>query len=248
MFVYKKLLSVILPAYNEGSVIAESIERLSAELDKFSENHEIIVVNDGSTDDTKQKVLDLKKRKPEVKLISYKNNKGKGYAIKRGLLAAKGDAVVLIDADLDIHPCQIRGYLKKMLQARKKDSSVAGAIGSKLDRRSNVDFPAKRRIMSYGYFLILKTLFRLDTMDTNTGLKVFNGSIIKDIAPILCIRGYAYDIELLSNIYKKNHRVLSLPVQCSYSRENSAERIKIKHAVTVFNETMTVFMRNHFYD
>ncbi len=245
MFTYRKKLSVVLPAYNESNVINESIDRLISELDLFAEDYEIIIVNDGSVDDTKQKIIDLKNNHPQIRLISYKKNKGKGHAIKRGLLDANGDIVVLMDADLDIHPSQIRDYLIQLLQQHKKDNKIAGAIGSKLDKRSNVVFPLKRRLMSYSYYLLLKTLFRLDTRDTNTGLKVFNGKIIKDIVPQLVIRGYAYDIELLSMIYKKGYRVLSLPVNCEYSRNCKNERIQLKHAFDVFNETLTVFMRNN---
>ena len=245
MFQYTKKLSVVMPAYNESGVITESIERLVAELDQYCENYEIIAVNDGSSDDTKQKIIDLKKRQPKLKLVSYKKNRGKGHAIKRGLLAADGDIVVLIDADLDIHPCQIRGYLIELLQAREKDKTVAGAIGSKLHKYSNVKFPAKRRIMSYGYYLILKALFRLDTKDTNTGLKVYDNSVIKDLAPELIIKGYAYDIELLSMIYSKNRRVISLPIQCEYTRTDTSGRIRIGHVFKVFNETITVFRRRY---
>ena len=245
MFTYRKKLSVVLPAFNESDVITESIDRLISELKRFADDYEIIVVNDGSVDDTKQKIINLKKIHPQIKLVSYKNNKGKGYAIKRGLLNINGDIVVLMDADLDIHPSQIRNYLKQLLQKHNSDKTVAGAIGSKLDKRSNVDFPLKRRLMSFCYYLMLKTMFRLDTRDTNTGLKVFNSKVIKDIVPQLVIKGYAYDIELLSMVYKKGYRVLSLPVNCEYSRNCKTERIQLKHAIDVFNETLTVFIRNY---
>ena len=122
MFTYRKKLSVVLPAYNESNVINESIDRLISELDLFAEDYEIIIVNDGSVDDTKQKIIDLKNNHPQIRLISYKKNKGKGHAIKRGLLDANGDIVVLMDADLDIHPSQIRDYLIQLLQQHKKDN------------------------------------------------------------------------------------------------------------------------------
>ena len=238
-------MSIVLPAYNESDVITDSIERLISELDKFAEDYEIIIVNDGSVDNTKQKIIDLKKKHPQIKLISYKNNKGKGYAIKRGLLEISGEIVVLMDADLDIHPRQIKNYLGQMLKEHKTDKTLSGAIGCKLDKRSNVHFPLKRRVMSYGYYLILKAMFRLDTRDTNTGLKIFDSKVIKEIAPHLIIRGYAYDIELLSLIYKKGYRVLSLPIDCEYTRNCKTERIQLRHAMDVFNETLTVFVRNN---
>lgn len=237
-------ISLILPAYNESDVITESITRLIDEINKFSVNYEIIIVNDGSSDDTKNKIINLKRNYPKIKLISYTNNKGKGYAIKRGLLSANGDIDIIMDADLDIHPRQICGYVTKFLAAQKKDKNIAGVIGSKLDKRSNISFPLKRRIMSMGYYLILKAMFKLDTKDTNTGLKVYDGNIIKSIAPKLFTRGYAYDIELLNYIYSQGYRVLSLPIDCAYSRSEGSDRINIKHAKNTFKETIKIYIYN----
>ena len=244
MVTVKERISVILPAYNEGNVLTESIERLISELKKYSDNYQIIIVNDGSTDDTKEKAIELKHIYPEIKIISYKTNKGKGNAIKRGLLSADGDIDVILDADLDIHPCQIYGYITKYLNEHKKNEHIAGAIGSKLDKRSNVNFPLPRRIMSMGYYLILKIMFHLDTKDTNTGLKVFDGNTIRAVAPKLFTKGYAYDIELLNYIYSEGSRVLSLPVTCAYTREPGTQRINIKHIKNTFKETMEIYRRN----
>ena len=235
-------ISIVLPAYNESDVISESVKRLLSEIRKFSDNYEIIIVNDGSTDDTKGQIIQLSELYPEIRLISYKNNKGKGYAIKKGLLNITGDLVVIMDADLDIHPRQIYGYIDKLIDAQKEDSKIAGVIGSKLDKRSKVYFPMKRKIMSYGYYIILKTLFKLDTKDTNTGLKVYDSDLIRKISPILKIRGYAYDIELLRLIYKRGYRVLSLPIRCKYTRVNNTDRIRLKHIFNTFSETLTIFL------
>lgn len=245
MIAVKERISVVLPAFNEGSVITETVERLISELEKYSDNYEIIIVNDGSTDDTKNKALKLKQIYPEIRLISYKTNKGKGNAIKRGLLSAGGDIDVIMDADLDIHPCQIHGYIIEYLKKHAKNEHIAGAIGCKLDKRSNVKFPLKRRIMSMGYYLFLKSMFHLDTKDTNTGLKVFDGNVIRSVAPKLFTKGYAYDIELLNYIYSDGYRVLSLPVNCTYTREPGIQRINFRQIKSMVRETMKIYMHSH---
>ena len=244
MIALKRSISIVLPAYNEEDVIIESVSRLIRVMNSFSDNYEIIIVNDGSTDNTEEKIKSLKNRYRQIRLIGYSKNRGKGYAIKTGFMHMKGNIAVMMDADLDIDPAQIRMYIKTFLHKRRYDSSIAGAIGSKLHKRSNVKFPLRRRVMSMGYYTLLKLLFKLDTKDVNTGLKVFDGLLIKEISPKLVTRGYAYDIELLSLLYKKGFRVLSLPVNCEYTRDMRADRIKPRHIIKTFKETMNVYLRN----
>ncbi len=95
-----KMLSIVIAAYNEDSRIGASLLKIKAYLDEKDTDYEIIVVDDGSTDNTRQASEDFKMKIKNLKIISYPVNKGKGYAIRQGVLASTGDAVLLTDADL----------------------------------------------------------------------------------------------------------------------------------------------------
>lgn len=243
----KSTLSVVLPAYNEGCNLEICIKRLVRELEKIGESYEIIIVNDGSRDDTKAKAVTLKKRFNNIIIISYMNNKGKGYAIRRGINASVGKYVVIMDADLDIHPYQIALYLRKFKEEHKNDIRVAGVIGSKFEKNSKVDFTAKRRVMSMVYYKMLQLMFHFDLKDTNTGLKLFSGDLVRSAVKNMVIDGFAYDIELVDQIYKQGYRLKSAPIVCGYTRTGKdRNRIKIKHIKDTFLDTMRVYKNDTF--
>ena len=241
----KYLLSVVVPAYNEEKNIKESVLRLAEELSKITDNYEIIVVNDGSRDSTKGVVVSLKDDNRKIKLISYIHNKGKGHAIRRGIEKTSGKYVVLIDADLDIHPRQIKRYMEDYIAGSEEDSRVAGVIGSKFDKESKVDYPSKRRFMSAVYYKILQAMFGFDLKDTQTGLKLFGGKLIRETAKTMKIDGFAYDIEIISHLYKNGHRIIPLPIECEFSRRpEESGRIKMKHVINIVGDTIRIFIRD----
>lgn len=236
----KPYLSVVLPAFNEELTIQKCIKRLVAELEKFTDNYEIIVVNDGSTDDTRKLLVGLKTQYRYLKLISYKTNKGKGHAIRRGLEKASGELFVIMDADLEIDPCQIKEYVKKLEDAIEDDFKTAGVIGCKFDKNSKVDFPKYRRIMSLAYYGMLRAMFRFDVKDTQTGLKCFNGQMIRKVLPKLSVEGFAYDVELLTAVVRNGGKIIQAPIICEYGRE--VNRMSINHVLKTFEDTVRIFL------
>ena len=136
------LLSVVTPVYNGAAFIAENVSIIRRELSSAGVSYELIVVSDGSADDTVQRVAGA--AHPEVRILHYDRNIGKGYAVKLGLLAARGRFVGFIDSDLDLHPAELASFLTAM-----ERDSLDAAIGSKRHSASKVDYPPQRRLYSW---------------------------------------------------------------------------------------------------
>src|ERR1700694_4843741 len=106
------MLSVIVPAYMEGTKIGANVRKLTEALDLLDTEYEVIVVSDGSTDATYQEAC--KAAGPNVKVFGYKPNMGKGFALRYGFMRSKGDPVTFIDADMELHPKEIGIFVKLM--------------------------------------------------------------------------------------------------------------------------------------
>lgn len=104
--------SILMPAYNESEVLGESVRTVRRELGKA--DYEIIIVNDGSEDNTEEVAKGLCRQYPNVHLVSYPKNRGKGYALKKGFERSRGDVIVFFDSDLDIPPFQIHRFLRAL--------------------------------------------------------------------------------------------------------------------------------------
>lgn len=104
-------LSVIVPFYKEAEKVQENIEILENELSRYFFNYEIIVVADNGKDETYQKILELESTYPQLKVHEYGCNRGKGFALKYGFQKSKGDYVIFIDGEMELHPKDIKTFL-----------------------------------------------------------------------------------------------------------------------------------------
>jgi glycosyltransferase involved in cell wall biosynthesis len=253
MFKLKEKLSVVMPAYNEEALIYNSILQTVKIVGEFAPNLEIIAVNDGSSDNTQAEIEramaeDLRQNggTERIKMITSKKNHGKGNAIIAGVSQAEGEYIAFLDADLELNPVQLRGYLEKMQQ-----SCADVVIGCKFHKDSKIVYPFSRKIISFGYYMMLLVLFHLNVKDTQTGLKVFKADAIKPVAHLIRTSGFAYDIELLVALHRNKKKIQEMPVEVVYVRERSERRIGIKHIVKAFNDTWAIFYRlyfKHYYD
>lgn len=246
MLKLKGKLSIIMPAYNEEKLIYNSILTTLNIVEKFAPDVEIIAVNDGSTDNTKNQIKKATLKDKRVKMLSSDKNRGKGNAIISGVSQAEGDYIAFVDADLELNPAQLEGYLNKMLQDNKDV-----VIGCKFHKDSKLQYPLKRKIISMGYYIMLLVLFHLNVKDTQTGLKVFKAKAIKPVAHLIRTSGFAYDIELLVAVHRRGYSIAQMPVEVVYVRDSSTKRIGIKDILNVFNDTFAIFYRvyfKHYYD
>ena len=207
------LLTVVIPVYNGGDEIVGNVElirsRVAAGLP--DEALEVIVVSDGSIDGTAERLLESRAEKG-IRVIHYDRNLGKGYAVKAGALAAHGDWIALIDADLDLDPASIPSYL-----ALARQEGLDFAIGSKRHPDSVVHYPRSRRFASWCYQQLNRLLFHLDVRDTQVGLKVFSRRVADGVLPLLLVKRFAFDLELLAVASSLGYdRVRELPVRLEY--------------------------------
>jgi glycosyltransferase involved in cell wall biosynthesis len=204
------LLSVVTPVYNGAGFIAENVEIIRREFARSDVPYELIVVSDGSVDDTAERALAA--GHPEVRVLHYDRNVGKGYAVKLGLLAAKGQYVGFIDSDLDLHPAELPAFLEAM-----EREALDAAIGSKRHPRSQVDYPTRRRAYSWLYQQLIRILFDLDVRDTQVGIKLFRRELVDAVVPHLLVKRYAFDLELLAVANDSGfRRIGELPVRLDY--------------------------------
>ena len=190
----RPLLTVVVPVYNGGDQIVENVGVIRQALARglAGEEIEVIVVSDGSIDETEDYLL-AARTSAGLRVIHYDRNLGKGYAVKAGALASHGEWVALVDSDLDLDPASVPEFLEI---ARREQLDFA--IGSKRHPDSAVSYPLSRRVASLCYQQLNRLLFRLDVRDTQVGLKVFNRAIVDEVFPLLLVKRFAFDLELLA--------------------------------------------------
>lgn len=234
----KGMLSVIMPAYNEEQCIYKNLLIVCEAVSAFHPDYEILLVNDGSTDHTFEAAMHARQENFHIKVITYHINRGKGGAIQEGIEKAAGEYIAFLDADLDLSPMHLYDFLEALLD---EDADIV--IGSKLHKDSRLNYPWKRKVMSYGYYIILRLLFRLQLKDTQTGVKLFRAEAIKPIARELKTYGYAFDIEILARANQFGCRILEMPVKLEYKRstEHGASRIRIMDICSMLIDTLKIF-------
>jgi len=239
------MISVIMPAYNEGKKIRANLEESIETFRSLGHPFEIIVVNDGSNDNTESEVQASELLHTEIKLVTYTRNGGKGNALKEGWKYARGDLITFVDSDLELHPKQLDRFLLDM-----ESTGADIVIGSKRHPESIVDYPLKRRILSKFYNLLIRGLFQSNISDTQPGLKLFKREVLAREFPKVFVKRYAFDLELLLNSLKDGFTITEVPIEIVYFRENGG-RIKLKDICRIFKDTMGIFYRvkfSHYYD
>lgn len=231
-------LSIVMPAYNEGKLIYHSLIETLQTVEQFAPDIEIVAVNDGSKDNTRQEILRAMREDGRIRLVSSDKNRGKGNAIISGVCQADGKYIAFVDADLELHPSQLEGYLKKMLDEHKDV-----VIGCKFHKDSQLSYPMKRRIISLGYYIMLLLMFHLNVKDTQTGLKVFRADALRPVAHLIRTSGYAYDVELLVAMHRRGYSIAQMPVKVVYIRESGVKRIGWKDTWKAFKDTWAIFYR-----
>ena len=235
-------LSVVLPAYREGPRIHDNLRLLLTELDKLDHNYEVVVVSDGSPDETAAEAQRVDSA--HVKVLDYPSNMGKGYALCRGFEASSGDPVVFIDADMELHPGSIKEFLGIM-----RDTGSDIVVGSKRHPESRVKYPAFRRLQSAGYHAVVRGLFSLDVKDTQTGLKLFRREVLEQTTPLLLVKRFAFDLELLAVAHHLGFtKIVEAPVTLSYKFETTTNARAVYKTLW---DTAAVFYRLyllHYYD
>lgn len=231
-------ISIIMPAYNEAERIVSSLEETMKTFDDFESNYEIIVVDDGSGDDTYKKAKEFAVKCNSERIIVKRNyaNYGKGRALKKGFRYAKGEYIIFLDADMDLHPGQIDTFFDIM---QLTDADIV--IGSKRHPNSQLNYPWHRRIMSIVYFFLVKIMFGLPINDTQTGLKLFKQKALKEVFREFISREFTFDLELLVNAHRLGYKIAEAPVYLNSQRQFS--RIGLSIIYKMCFDTLAIYYR-----
>ena len=221
-------LSVIIPTFNEENNASTMLENLTRKLNEINLKYEIILVNDGSKDNTLYVLKQLKNSYSNIKIISYDENKGKGYAVRSGILESEGEIVMYIDGDLDISPDIIPEYIEQL-----KNYDIV--IGSKRVSNANVKDSISRKILSKAFSIIVKIGMNLKIKDTQVGLKIGDGKQMRKIFKILSINGFAFDVELLTIATLLKLKIKEMPIELNLTRPFS-----FINASKMFFDTMKI--------
>ena len=236
-----KSVSVVIPAYNENEIILDTIKECEISLTGI--DHEIIIVDDGSLDGTYEKVQEFARGNNNVRIVNYGCNRGKGFALRYGFKHTKGNFVVFIDADMNIHPRQILAFIKEM-----ERTAADVVVGSKRHPDSKINYPINRKIFSEIYYRFVKVLFGIQVKDTQVGLKLYKRKVLEDICPMVLVKKYAFDIEILANAYRLGYKIRDAPVEINMNFDSHVNK---KAIWNMFWDTCAIFYRMkviHYYD
>jgi glycosyltransferase involved in cell wall biosynthesis len=227
-------LSVIVPAYREGKRIHDNLNRLLDELNKLDATYEVVVVSDGNTDATVREARRV--RSPRVRVFHYPMNVGKGFALSLGVAQCVGELVTFIDADMELHPANIAVFIDLM-----ENSNCDAVVGSKRHPDSKVFYPRFRRFQSWVYQVLIRLLFNLNVRDTQTGLKLFRRQVLLDSLPLLAIKQFAFDLELLVVARHLGYRnICEAPISLDFQFEST---VNLASAGRVLWDTAAIFYR-----
>lgn len=215
-------LSIVIPAYNESARIEDALERVLACVAEQNWDAEVLVVDDGSKDDTAAIVHRWMNDHPRLHLIQNPGNKGKGYSVRNGLLQAAGDIVMFTDADLSA-PMEEANLL---IAALNDGADVA--IGSRwLDRaRQTIHQPLYRQFFGRCFNWITRTVMSLPFKDTQCGFKAFKRPVAQVIFRLQTIERWGFDPEILFIARKLKYVVREVPVTWGHDERSRISYLK----------------------
>jgi dolichyl-phosphate beta-glucosyltransferase len=207
---------MVVPAYNEESRLPETLPQMWEFLRARFPSFELIVVDDGSTDGTAGLVESFAQGRPEVKLISYRPNRGKGHAVRVGVLKAIGDLVLFSDADLSTPLEEVESLLAPLADG----SDIAIASRACKGAQRVIRQPWYRELAGRCFNLMVQLMAVPGIQDTQCGFKLFPRAVAHDVFPRFEEDGFSFDIEVLHIAQRLGYAVAEVPVRWMH-REGS---------------------------
>jgi dolichol-phosphate mannosyltransferase len=214
------MLSIIIPAYNEAVTIAKTLELVMA-ID-YGVEFEVLVIDDGSTDGTGSIVEESIRGFANARLLKNSENRGKGYSLKRGISEAKGDVIIIQDADLEYDPAQIKGIVRPILEGEQKvvyGSRFKGGI-----KNMTWTFRLGNMVLNKAFNL----LYWERITDIETCYKAFSKDVFKGI--VIECDGFPVEGEITAKIVRSGYAILEVPIDY-IARGREQKKIKVKDGV-----------------
>ena len=215
----KIFLSILIPAYNEQKKLRCTLEDVSEHLKGANYTYEVLIVDDGSKDDTALIAESCKELFTNFRLISNGANRGKGFTVKRGISEAKGEYILFMDADSSTSIKQLDKFMPF-----SEDFDIC--IASRRVKGAKVSMPLSRAILGKIFILLSKAILGIRVHDINCGFKVFRTVAAKDIFSKQVMSGWSFDAEVLFLAGKNGYSIKEIPIEWTYSDDSKVNPVK----------------------
>ena len=216
----KPFLSIIIPAFNESNRLPPSLEKIDAFLTQQAFTCEVIVVENGSADDTLAVAESFKTKMPYLKVI-HEEQRGKGLAVQRGMLEATGDYRFFCDADLSMPIEQVLRFLPPALD------SVDVSIGSReVAGAHRIDEPGYRHLIGRVFNTMVRWMVLPGLQDTQCGFKCFRGEIADQVFPLQTLAGMSFDAEVLFIARKMGYTIQEVPIDWTFNADSRVRLVR----------------------
>ncbi|MEM9849564.1 MAG: glycosyltransferase [Bacteroidota bacterium] len=233
------LVSLVIPCYNESDRIVHLEQGVREFRQKWDDSYEIIVVDDGSKDNTSDLI---RQRLPQVQLITLRQNQGKGGALRAGVLAAKGQFILTLDADMAAHPLELQKWLDLLPAHRFSSNQIL--IASRNHPASKINAKSHRKFAGQIFNTLVQSLTPIKLSDTQCGFKLYPRPIGQLLFQDLYTRGWAHDIELLYKAAYLHIEIVAMPIEWKHV---DAEKINVmSDGIKMARETSLMAYRYRF--
>lgn len=231
--------SIIIPAYNEAERIGASLDRILGYIAESRWSAEIIVVNDGSRDNTSQVVQEYSRRNPIIRVLENPGNRGKGYSVRNGMLNASGQVLLFTDADLS-SPIEEANKLFAVVESGQADVAIGSRyLQSELQTRKQ---PLHRRMLGRAFNGALRMILGLSYVDTQCGFKAFNRKAVTMIFPNMKIERWGFDPEILFLARRYGLRVAEVAV--SWAHDHRSKISPMRDGTRMLGELLRIRMNS----
>lgn len=214
-------ITLVIPMYNESKIIADTARTLSAYMSENFSDYEIIFSDDGSTDGSSALVEKL--ALPNVRVLTSEQNRGKGSAVRQGMLSATGEVRIFTDADLAYGTDVIKKAYDRMCE--RTDTDIL--IGSRnLEKNGYEGYTATRRLMSKAYIKVLCLVGGFSLSDSQCGFKAFRAKTADEVFAECTVDGFAFDFETILTAQKKGKKIAEMPVKIINHRDSTIRPAK----------------------
>ncbi len=214
--------SLVIPIYNESSIIEEAVKTFSDYMTATFEDFELIFVDDGSKDGCKNTVLAAAEKDPRIRLCGYEANRGKGCAVRTGVLEAVGDLILFTDCD-NAYGTDVLGKMVDIFS--QSDADIV--VGSRnLSKEGYEGYTLLRKLMSKTYIKVIAIAAGFKLSDSQCGIKGFRHDIAKKIFRNCEVDRFAFDLEVLMIAEKLGAKISEMPVKIINHRESTVHIVR----------------------